>query len=176
MFLAFRFFFLQETNPAAPRHIAVKKCVVSVQNRDDQLCFLYLILARIHRVEHERNPSRVCHYRPFPYELVSTGLSFPLAVKDVAQFERLNGDGINVMTFDERQPIPLYVTPHRQRKYMVNLMLMTDETNAHYCVLICNLSRLVSGRTKYDGKTFVCQSTLSEHISQCSVHAPQSVT
>jgi len=139
-----------------PRHIAVKKCVVNVQNRDDQLCFLYSILAHIHHVE--RNASRVCHYRPFLSELDTTGLSFPLAVKDVAKFERLNEDvAVNDMSFDERQPIPLYVTPRRQRKHLVNLLLLTDdESNAHHYVLIRDLSRLVSGRTKYSGKTFVC--------------------
>jgi len=77
-----------------PRHIAEKKCVVNVQNGDDQLCFLYSILAHIHRVESERNPSSVCNYRPFLSELVTTGLTFPLAVMDVAKFERLNEDDI----------------------------------------------------------------------------------
>ena len=90
------------------------------------------------------------------------------------------------MTFDERQPIPLYVTPRRQRKHLVNLLLLTDdESNAHHYVLIRDLSRLVSGRTKYSGKTFVCpyclhffarDHTLTEHVPQCSVHAPQVVT
>jgi len=117
-------------------------------------------LAHIHRVEPERNPSRVCHYRPHLSELDTTGLTFPLPVKDVAKFERLNTDiAVNVMTFDECQPIPLYVTPHRQRKHLVNLLLLTDdESNAHHYVLVRDLSRLVRGRTKHTGdKTFVCE-------------------
>jgi len=61
-----------------PRHIAAKTCVVNVQNRNDELCFLYSILAHIHRVESERNPSRVCHNRPHLAELVTTCLKFPL--------------------------------------------------------------------------------------------------
>jgi len=44
-----------------PRHIAVEKCVVNGQNRDDQLCFLYSIFAHIHRVESKQNPSCVYH-------------------------------------------------------------------------------------------------------------------
>jgi len=73
-----------------------KTCVVNVQNRNDELCFLYSILAHIHRVESERNPSRVCHYLA---ELVTTGLKFPLPVSDVAKFERLNEDiAVNVVT------------------------------------------------------------------------------
>jgi len=90
------------------------------------------------------------------------------------------------MTFDERQPIPLCVTPHRQRRHVVNLLLLTDdEKNAHHYVLLRDLSRLVRGRSKYHGKAFVCQfclhcfareHTLTEHIPQCSVYAPQVVT
>ena len=160
-----------------PTYIAAKKCVVNVQNRDDHLSFLYSILAHIHRVESKQNPSCAYHYRPVLSELVTTGLSFPLAVKDVAKFERLNEDiAVNVMTFDERQPIPLYVTPHRHRKQHVNLLLLTDDqTSAHHYVLIRDLSRLVSGRTKHTGgKTFVCpyclhcfarEHTLTEHLS-----------
>jgi len=99
-----------------PTHIAAKKCVVNVQNRNDELCFLYSILAHIHRVEPKQNQSRVCHYRPHLSELDTTGLTFPLPVSDVVNFERLNEDiAVNVITFDERQPILLYVTPHRRR-------------------------------------------------------------
>jgi len=42
-----------------PTHIAAKKCVVNVQNRNDELCFLYSILVHIHRVEPKQNQSRV---------------------------------------------------------------------------------------------------------------------
>jgi len=65
------------------------------------------------------------------------------------------------------------------------LLLTDDESNAQHYVLIRDLLRLVSGRSKHDGKTFVCQyclhcfrreSTLTEHVPQCSVHAPQLIT
>jgi len=56
----------------------------------------------------------------------------------LAKFEHLNEDiAVNVMTFDEGQPIPLYVTPHRQRKHLINLLLLTDdERDVHHYVLI----------------------------------------
>jgi len=158
-----------------------------VQNRNDELCFLYSILAHIQRVESDRNPSRVCHYRPHLAELVTTGLKFPLPVSDVAKFERLKENiAVNVVTFDESQPILLFVTPHRQRKHIINLLLLTnDETDAHHYVLVRDLSHLVSGKTKHHGKAFVCQycfhfficeHTLTDHIPNCSTHTPQAVT
>jgi len=107
---------------------------------------------------------------------------FPLAVKDVKKFEKLNEDiAVSVLTFDERQPIPLYVTPHRNRKYVVHLLLLSDK-NTHHYVLVKNLSRLVHGRTKHINASFVCpfcfhcfayESALSNHIEYCSVHCPQ---
>jgi len=85
-----------------PTHIAAKKCVVNVKNCNDELYFLYSILAHIHRVKLKQNQSRVWHHRPHRSELDTTGLTFPLPVKDVAKFERLNEDiTVNVMTFDE---------------------------------------------------------------------------
>ena len=152
-----------------------------MQNRNDELCFLYSILAHIQRVESDRNPSRVCHYRPHLAELVTTGLKFPLPVSDVAKFERLKENiAVNVVTFVESQPILLFVTPHRQRKHIINLLLLTDdETDAHHYVLVRDLSHLVSGKTKHHGKAFVCQycfhfficeHTLTDHILNCSTH------
>ena len=88
------------------------------------------------------------------------------------------------MTFDERQPIPLYVSPHRDRKHIVHLLLLTDENKRHY-TLVKDLSRLVRGRTKHRGYTFVCpyclhcfarEIHLTNHVDNCSVHAPQVTT
>ena len=166
-----------------PREIAIKKAIVNVQNLGDELCFLYSVLAAIHPAA--RNPNCTYHYKPYLNQLDTSGLSFPLPVKDVPKFESLNADiAVSVMVFEDRELIPLYVSPHRNRKYTVHLLLLSDEKTQHY-TFIKNLSRLVAGRTKHDGQTFVCpycfhcfthQHTLDKHIPDCSVHAPQTVT
>ena len=79
--------------------------------------------------------------------------------------------------------IPLYNSPHRNRKHHVNLLLIMDEKNcsSHY-LLIRSLSRLVGNRTKHNGAIHVCpyclycfkeEHHLTSHIPACSVHAPQ---
>ena len=168
-----------------PREIAIKKAVVNVQNYNDELCFLYSILAALHPVQHGQNPFRVSHYKPYQSELDTTGLSFPLSVRDVSKFESLNADiAVNVTTFDEQQPIPLYVSPHKDRKHTIHLFLLADENMQHY-TLVKNLSRLVHGRTKHDGRMFICsyclhcvskEHVLNTHIPNCCNHAPQTTT
>ena len=141
-------------------------------------------MAAIHpATDHHAN--RIAQYRAYLNELNTIGLSFPLPVKDVPRFESLNVDiAVNVLTFEDRELIPLYISPHRNRKHTVHLLLLTDQETQHY-TLIKNLSRLVAGRTKHDGQTFVCpycfhcfryQPTLEKHIPDCSTHTPQSVT
>ena len=156
-----------------PREIAVKQAIINVQNYDDHLCFLWSILAALYSVRHEQNPSRQYHYKPYLSKLNVTGLSFPLPVKDVAKFERLNPDiAVNVLVYEERELIPLYVSPHRDRKHTIPLLLLSDENNHHYC-LVKSLSRLFHGRTKHTARTFVCpycfhcfseEHVLSNHI------------
>jgi len=169
-----------------PHEIAIKKAIINVQNYDDELCFLWSILAAIHSVRSEQNPSRQYHYKRYLSELNVTGLSFPLPVKDVVKFEKLNPDiAVSVLAYEERELIPLYVSPHHDRKHTIPLLLLSDQNTHHYC-LVKNLSRLVAGRTKHSGgQTFVCpycfhcfsqEHVLSNHIPNCSVHAPQTVT
>jgi len=142
-----------------PKEIRNKKAIVNVQNRTDNLCFLH--------------------------ELNATGLSFPMSVRDVPKFENLNPDiSVSVLVFEERQLIPLYLSPHRNRKHTIHLLLLSDENTQHY-TLVKNLSRLVSGRTKRQNQTYVCpyclhcfryEHCLENHIPNCSVHKPQVVT
>ena len=90
------------------------------------------------------------------HELNITGLSFPMSVRDVPKFENLNPNiSVSVSVFKERQLIPLYLSPHRNRQHTVHLLLLSDGNTQHY-TLIRNLSRLVSGRTKRQNQTYVC--------------------
>ena len=168
-----------------PREIALKKAIINIQNLKDEKCFLYSVLAALYPVDHKNNPSRTHHYRPYLNQLNTNGLSFPLPVKDVPKFENQNSDiSVSVVTYEDRELIPLYVSPHRNRKHTVHLLLLSDETNQHY-TFVKNLSRLVAGRTKHECKAYVCpycfhcfsyQLVLDKHIPDCSTHTPQTVT
>ena len=95
-----------------PPQIAKKKATVNVKNFKDDLCFLWSILAGIHPAKD--HVDRLHHYKPYLNELNTTGLSFPLKVRDVPKFESQNSHlAVNVLVFEDRQLIPLYSSPHR---------------------------------------------------------------
>ena len=131
-----------------------------------------------------RNPNRVSLYKKYENKLNVEGLTFPLAVSDVAKFEKLNVDlRINVLTYDEKDLIPLYVSKHHNRSIHINLLLLTDESKQHY-TLIRNMSRLVASRSLDGHKHYVCdfclhpftvKAAFDRHVPHCSVHAPQHV-
>jgi len=166
-----------------PKKILHKKAIVNVQNRTDNLCFLWSILAGIYPVDH--NPNRLYHYTPHLHKLNTTGLSFPMSVRDVPKFENLNPNiSVSVTVFEERQLIPLYLSPHRNRQHTLHLLLLSDGNTQHF-TLIRNLSRLVGGRTNHQHQTYVCpycfhcfaqEHCLNNHIPNCSTHKPQVIT
>ena len=168
-----------------PKEIRNKNAVLNIQNRSDNLCFLWSVLAGIYPVNREQHPNRLTHYKSHRHELNTTGLSFPMSVRDVPKFENLNPNiSVSVSVFEERQLIPLYLSPHRNRQHTIHLLLLSDGNTQHY-TLIRNLSQLVSGRTKHDGETHVCpyclhcfaqEHCLENHIPNCSIHKPQVVT
>ena len=92
-----------------------------------------------------------------------SGLTFPLAVKDVPKFERQNPTiSVNVLCRgDEGGFVPLHVSKEQGRPHHVNLFLVEGEDENKHYVWVKNLSRLVRGRTKHTGeKAFVCNHCL----------------
>jgi len=115
-----------------------------------------------------------------------TGLTFPLAVKDVPKFERQNPSiSVNILCLaDQGGFVPLHVSKERDRPHHVNLFLIEGPDESKHYVLIKNLSRLVSCRIKDRHAAFVCNHCLhpfhtkdvhDRHVLNCQRHAPQDV-
>jgi len=116
------------------------------------------------------------------------GVEISLQIKDIPKFERQNPHiGVNVLYWDEHGSgfTVEYLSPERGREKQVNLLLLEDDmsTKRHY-VWISDMSRLIAGRTKYHGKTYVCNSclhpfssqrVLDNHVPFCIQHSPQQV-
>jgi len=103
-----------------------KKCVVNVKNFDSK-CFVWSALAALHPAE--RDPDRLSNYVDYENSLNISGLSFPLAVKDVPEFEKQN-PSISVSVLcrgDEGGFVPLHVSKERVRPHQVNLFLIVVE-------------------------------------------------
>ena len=132
-----------------PNELLRKQAVLNIFKMSTIItAYFYAILANIHPVGRNSHPKLAQNYSKFMAELKYEGLEFPLKITDVPKLEKMNPDiSINVLFYENRNPFPVYNSPHRNRKHHVNLLLIMDEKNgtSHY-LLIRSLSRLVGDR------------------------------
>lgn len=76
-----------------PFDIANKQAIINVQNYDNQ-CLKWAVLSALHPPVH--NAYRVDHYKRFEDELFFNNIPFPMKIKDITKFEKLNNISINV--------------------------------------------------------------------------------
>ena len=112
-------------------------------------------------------------------------IEYPVTLSKIDVFGRRNENiSVNVFAFEENDITPMKITKHHQRNHHVNLLLLTDHSTSHYC-LIKDLNKFLHRIRKKDKhKKFFCtyclhgfytQTLLTSHIPYCSVHAPQKV-
>ena len=124
-----------------PKTIAGKHAVINVLNRD-QRCFEYALLSALHPPRD--HPERVSMYQKYLGTLRFDGIEFPVKVRDIDKFEKLNPTiSVNVLSLDDGSNnsfcIERLSSEIRKRSCHVTLLLLTDETgNAHY-VWVCLL-------------------------------------
>ena len=117
--------------------------------------------------------------RKYEFSLNTKGLTFPLKLKDITKFEKLNPEisGINVFSNDGMTIYPLRMA-ERDCKNTIDLFLHEEDGDSHYS-LIKNFHRLIKSQlTKSkDGKIFICkrcfthftkEELLEKHIKYCS--------
>ena len=164
-------------------NVPTQKGVLNIQNNDDDYCFLWCILAHIHRVD--KHADRLSHYKNYFNELVIEGLQLPLMFSDTPKFENLNPwISVNVLAFENNEVFPLYVSKHRDRKHHANLLMISNNEGKFHYLLVRDLSALVAGRTKSHVQAQVCPyclycfseaRLLTAHLPDCSVHPEQKV-
>ena len=159
-----------------PGWISNKKAIVNIKNKDDK-CFLWCILRYLH--PKERDEERVKDLEKYEFSLNTKGITFPMKLKDITKFEKLNPDlpGINVLSYENMTIYPLRMAD-RDCLNTIDLFLIEEDGNSHY-TLIKNFNRLLrSQKTKSkDGKIFICKKCfthytkaelLEKHIKYCS--------
>ncbi|XP_068084002.1 uncharacterized protein [Anabrus simplex] len=140
-----------------PTWIKKKKAVVNVQN-NDQACFAWAVLSGLHPAK--SSSARTSSYPHYSSRLNLDGLEFPMQLKDIRRFEKLNNISINVYGIEKGSIVgPLYFTNERKGTH-INLLYIEDGEISHYC-WIKNLSRLVCSQlSKHDGKKWLCDGCL----------------
>ena len=142
------------------------KSIINIPNNDNY-CFLWNILAHKCKVDNHRE--RVSHYEKHFHELNQGDFHFPMKIKDIPTFERLNNLNINVFELSaiDKSPSPKYVD---KKYYDEQIDLLLYET--HYC-LITNLHNFCRNNAHYTHSCRRClntygdQTKLEEHTLRC---------
>ena len=138
-----------------PGWISNKKAIVNIQNKDKK-CFLWCILRYLH--PKESHEERVKDLKKYEFSLNTKSITFPMKLKDITKFEKLNPElpGINVFSVDNMIIYPLRMAD-RDCLNTIDLFLYEEDGNTHY-TLIKDFNRLIKSQktTSKNGKIFIC--------------------
>ncbi|XP_018359725.1 PREDICTED: uncharacterized protein LOC108758974, partial [Trachymyrmex cornetzi] len=152
-------------NIELPREIVLKKAVINVHSTDNA-CFAWSVVAALYPAE--RNAERVSSYPHYLSVLNLTGIEFPMKLKNIPKFERLNDVSINVYGIENKEILPLRLTDDKKEKH-VNLLYLQNPHNdslGHF-MWIKNLSRLVRSQvTGKKNRIYFCDRCL-HYFSSC---------
>ena len=156
-----------------PEKYKNNKSIIIVKN-DDQLCFLWCILAHLCPVEDKK--SITSNYSMHFNKLNLEGLEFPMKVEDIPKFENLNN--LNVIVFELTRTV---LTPiHINKNYLqpqIDLLLFEN----HYC-LITKLHCLINKNSHMNWvcrrclTAFSSEDILNQHIDRCQKQQPTNIT
>ena len=158
-----------------PNWLTNKKAIVNIKNKDDK-CFLWCILRYLH--PRDRDNERLTDLRKYEFSLNTKEISFPMSLKDISKFEKLNPElpGINVFSVDVTTIYPLRMA-ERDCKNTIDLFLIEEDGVSHYS-LIKNFSRLIRSQitTRTEEPIQICkrcfshftkEELLDKHIKYC---------
>ena len=160
-----------------PDWIMRKKAIVSIRNKDDK-CFLWSVVRYLY--PREKNDGRLTDLKQYEFYLNTKGITFPMKLKDINKFEKLNPDlpGINVFSVNENKTIYPLREVNGDCKKTIDLFYYEEDGKFHYS-LIKNFSRLI--RSQITSRTnepihickrcfshFTKEELLDKHIQYCS--------
>lgn len=152
-----------------PLFIKNKKAVINIQN-SDEACFAWSIMSS--KYPSVNNSYRCTSYPHYSSELVLDNINFPMPLKDISLFEKLNNISVNVYGIDEecKQIVgPLYYTSSK-KEHHVNLLFLEDDGKTHYC-WIKNFSALIGSQlSKNTSKKWVCDGCLTFHSTESKLN------
>ena len=160
-----------------PDWISNKKAIVNIENKDEK-CFLWCILRYLH--PKERDEERLTGLKKYEFSLNTKGITFPMKLKDITKFEKLNPSlpGINVFSVNESKKFYPLRMAERDCLNTIDLFLYEEDGVSHYS-LIKNFTRLIKSQitASKNGTIFICKKCfthftkdelLQKHIIYCS--------
>ena len=150
-----------------PEKYKNNKSIINIKNVD-QFCFLWCILAHLCPVEDNKS-------RTFD-KLNLEGLEFPMKVKDIPKFEKLNNLNVKVFELTKTVLTPIHINMNYDQP-QTDLLLFEN----HYC-LITKLHCLIN---KNSHMKWVCrrcltafssEDSLNQHIDRCQKQQLTNIT
>ena len=156
-----------------------KESLVNIRNKDDK-CFLWCVLRYLH--PRDRNDFRLTDLKQKENSLNTKGIKFPVRVKDISKFEKLNPDipGINVFSVNENKKFYPLQMAQRNPQETIDLFLYEEDGKYHYS-LTKSFSRLFRSQitSRTNGKIYICKKCFThyskeklfqKHIQYCSTN------
>ena len=121
-------------------------------------------------------------YKGHISDLNFTDISFPVKIDDIPKFETQNDVFINIFGYEKNEIFPVHITTHRFER-QVNLLMISDNRNNHYC-WIKDLSRLLGDQHTNTRRYHYCpyclhglikERLLEDHIPYCQTHGSQKI-
>jgi len=154
--------------------IKKKHAIVNVQN-NDRYCFLWAVVSALYPTE--MHPDRKSSYPHFQDVLRYDDIDFPITMKNIKKFEKLNNLAINLYCIEGKNKIlPCCLSNNHDSNRTINLLMLPvdkliygenqdsfcdGELLYHFC-WIKNLSRLVSKQlSAHDHKAHICERCLN---------------
>ena len=155
-----------------PAELVRKKAITNIKS-DGNECFRWAVIA--HLKPATEHPSRLYHYRPHAALLDFTGLSFPIAIKDIPRFEALNNISVNIYGWANNLLYPKYLsqTPRDRHAHLVHY-------DGHYST-VKSLDRLLGDQNKHAKKEALLRPVplpqysaerLTDHLTRCKTANP----
>ena len=166
---------------ATPCFLKNNNFLFNIQNKNDNLCFAYSIIAALNPSKsHKKNDFAL--YRSKLDQLDLKDFEFPMSMADIPGFESKNNVVINVFTLDKKSLTPLFLSKKIENR--INLLLLTNGIAFHYC-LITNFNAFISrqfnissDRRKFCTRClhgFSSQKILVDHLKLCGQHDAVSI-
>ena len=140
-----------------PDWISNKKGILNIQNKDEK-CFLWCILRYLH--PNEKDATRLADLRKYENSLNTEGINFPMKLKHVSKFEKMNPSlpGINVFSVNDNKKFYPLRMADKDCQNTIDLFFSEEDGVSHYS-LIKNFIRLVKSQitSSKNGSVFICK-------------------
>ena len=160
-----------------PDWISNKKAIVNIENKDEK-CFIWCILRYLH--PREDNDTRLTDLKKYENSLNTEGITFPMKLKDITKFEKLNSSllGFNVFSVNENKKFYPLRMAEKDCLNTIDLFFFEQDGVSHYSI-IKDFTRLIKTQktANKNGSFYICKKCfthftkyelLEKHIKYCS--------